>query len=125
MAKRSTPNDKILVDPLFSIPEGAEDQFSFSREGADIEVSDETDNSLDGVSAEGVDSIGYEDGEDTFILDDGFSDQNGATLDVPQNFSIISQVIRRAPGGQQVVDVVLNIPDVAGAINYEVQVTKV
>lgn len=122
MAKRSTPSDKVLVDPLFKVPEGAEDAFAYSREGTDTE--EVSTYEVDDLSIDSVDD-GYDESSDELDFDDGYDDQNGVTLEVPNAFSVISQVLRRAPGGQQVVDVIIQAEDVPGAVNYEIQVTKV
>lgn len=123
MAKRSTPSDRILVDPLFSIPEGAEDQFVFSREGTDTnEVLDEFGNALEGAD---VIDDGFSDTGVEYDFDDGEGDLDGETLEIPNDFKIISQKIRRAPGGQQVVDIIIECEDVEGAAKYEMRVTKV
>lgn len=105
MAKRSTPSDKIKIDPLFVIPEGAEDQFVYSTEGTD--------------------GIFFEDVFDSFD-EDGTEEEDGESggLGVPESFSIVSQKLRRAPGGQQVVDVVIETDDIEGAVKYEMEVTK-
>lgn len=121
MANRSTPSDKVLVDPLFKVPEGAEDQFTFSREGTDEEIGvSETDEGLE------IEIYSYEEGETSLDYDDGYDDQTtGATLETPEVFAVISQTLRRAPGGQQVVDIVVETEDINGAVNYEFQVTKI
>ncbi len=121
MAKRSTPVDKTPIDPLFAVPYGAEDQFVFSRESTDVEeeVSEYTDGSM-------ADSwVEFDDEGNVIEYDDGYDDENAIELDTPDNFTIVSQTLRRAPGGQQVVDIVLQAEDVVGAVNYEIQVTKV
>lgn len=48
----------------------------------------------------------------------------GDELDVPGTFFIVSQLIRTAPDGSQVVDVVIDVEEVEGAIKYEVRITK-
>lgn len=48
----------------------------------------------------------------------------GDELDVPGTFVIVSQTIRTAPDGTQVVDVVAEVEDVEGAVKYEVRITK-
>ena len=63
--------------------------------------------------------------EDYIEYDDGYDDQDDLALDTPEDFQIISQTLRRGPGGQQVVDIVIQVEDIAGATNYEIQVTKV
>lgn len=60
------------------------------------------------------------DDEDSEIDDDQIDEE----LDVPGSFEIISQTIRTAPDGTQVVDVVVDVEEVEGAVNYEVRITK-
>jgi hypothetical protein len=118
MANRSTPSDKILVDPLFQVPPGAEDQFVFSREDADSDIVEDIE------EVEEEDFGGSDDDIQTLDFDDGFDDQNGVTLETPTAFAVIAQAIRRAPGGQQVIDVIIQTEDIVNANNYEIQVTK-
>lgn len=103
MVKRTTSSDRVILDPIFSIPDGAEDTFEYNKELDDVEFSE----------GDVFDYIEEDDEEEEYGL---------AT---PTEFSIVEQKIRRAPGGQQVVDIVLEIEDIDGATNYEVQVTKV
>jgi hypothetical protein len=44
-------------------------------------------------------------------------------LGVPDSFSIISQTVRTAADGSQVIDIVLDLEEVPNAINYEVRVS--
>ena len=118
MAKRTTPSDKVVIDPLFGIPEGAEDQFVYSED--EYFYDDETYGDL--LTEESLLEIEY---EDYIEYDDGYDDQDDLALDTPEDFQIISQTLRRGPGGQQVVDIVIQVEDIAGATNYEIQVTKV
>lgn len=104
MAKRSTPSDKILLDPLFPIPEGAEDQFAISLDGTD----------LDGLADSEVDNF--------YPGDEGSDDEEG--LEPPENIVVVSQKLRRTKSGNVVIDVVFEIDEVEGATAYELQVTK-
>lgn len=45
-------------------------------------------------------------------------------LAVPGTFEIISQTVRTAPDGSQVIDVVIEVEEVDGAVKYEVRITK-
>lgn len=116
MARRALANKKTLVDPLFIIPPGSEDEFVFSREGTDGEIQVIGDDFSDDGEDLGDD---YDDG-----FDDDDTDDDEFTLDTPQDFEVITQTIRRAPGGQQVVDVVIECEEIDGATNYEIQVVK-
>jgi hypothetical protein len=44
-------------------------------------------------------------------------------LDAPDSYEVISQTVRTGSDGRQLVDVVIEVEDVDGAINYEVRVT--
>lgn len=120
MAKRSTPSDKVILDSVFSIPEGAEDQFVHSDDEVDIDTGTEEDvfSYLDSLDLEVEDEIEYETGYDD-------EDYDEELLETPEDFVIISQTLRRGPGGQQVVDIVIEAEDVDGATHYEIQVTKI
>jgi hypothetical protein len=61
-------------------------------------------------------------GADASELDEEFVED---LLLPPTAFSIVSETIRMGPGGAQVVDMVLDVEDVQGAVNYEVRITKV
>ena len=114
---RSYSPDKTELDPLFTIPIGAEDEFTYNKDYVGVE--DEFDNSTEDVIEGVVDmdaDIEYYD-EDT----DGVAYNE---LEVPSEFSIIFQTVRRAPGGYQVIDIVIQTEDIYGATNYEVRVTK-
>jgi hypothetical protein len=64
--------------------------------------------------------------EDTLYDDDSQLDEDESSdeLDVPGTFVIISQTVRTAPDGSQVVDVVIDVEEVEGAEKYEVRITK-
>lgn len=118
MAKRSTPTDRIVIDPAFSIPIGAEDQFVYSDEFVDIDAgSSDDDSAVDSLELDVFDEIDYESSYD----DDLYEEE---ALEIPEDFVILSQTLRRGPGGQQVIDIVVETEDVEGAVNYEIQVTK-
>ncbi len=114
MAKRSTPSDKIKIDPLFVIPEGAEDQFIYPKELTD----DEDAFLLTEDLSEDFERTEYE-------YDEGDDDEDDSELGIPNDFTIVSQKLRRVPSGQHVVDVVIKVEDIEGAVKYEIQVTKV
>lgn len=118
MAKRSTSTDRILIDPIFGIPNGAEDSFAYSESNVDSEETT-SDDLLE------IDSYAVEPDIDYVDYDDGYDEAYGETLETPSGFVVLSQTLRRAPGGQQVVDIVIEVPDVDGARNYEIEVAKV
>lgn len=64
-----------------------------------------------------IDTLSDDDSE----LDEEFVENE---LDVPGTFEIISQTVRTGPNGSQVVDVVIDVEEVEGAVNYELRITK-
>lgn len=64
--------------------------------------------------------------EDTLEDDDSQLDEDdaGDILGVPGTYVILSQTVRTAPDGRQVVDVVIDVEEIEGAEKYEVRVTK-
>jgi hypothetical protein len=110
-----TTSDKTLVDPIFQIPAGAEDVFEYSADSINYELLS-------------VEDVTVEDGaaDDSTTTTDG-SSGDGVTntkIGVPKNLKVVSQTLRRAPGGTIVVDVVIQIDTVSTATGYDVQVTK-
>lgn len=110
-----TSTDKTIIDPIFKVPEEAADLFAPSRDEVDIETDDS----------------GYEDLDvsdtDSGVVDDYLSyqddgDEASTELVSPDSFTVFAQTLIRAPGGQQTVNVVLDIDDVYGADKYEVSV---
>ena len=53
---------------------------------------------------------------------DGDYDEN--ERGVPNSFTIVSQTVRTTKNGSQVVDVVIDVEEVEGAVKYEVRLTK-
>lgn len=110
MSKRPVTSNKIPLDRLFAVPPGAEDEFTYDEKPFDFDgdITDEFsgDGTLD---------------EDATISEDGLD----ITLPTPEGLVLVSQVLRRAPGGQQVVDAVFEVEEVEGALKYEMQVVKV
>lgn len=121
MSSRSTSTDRTVIDPLFVIPEGAEDEFVYSQEGPEIDDGESDDNIM---VSDDFDLVEIEDTSYDDIVDDGYDDEDQVILDTPVSFSVIAQTLRRAPGGQMVVDIVVQTEDIDGAENYEIQVVK-
>ena len=96
MDKRFTPYGKTIIDPLFAIPDGAEDEFVYAEDSL-IDVDESTVILAD--------------------LDDG--------LGIPENFKIISQTVKRTSNGTAVIDIIIEVEDVEGAVSYEMKAVKV
>lgn len=64
--------------------------------------------------------------DDTISDDDSElnEDEVSDALDVPGTFTIVSQTVRTAANGQQVVDIVIDVEEVDNAVKYEVRMTK-
>lgn len=109
MPRKAVQPNKVPLDPIFPIPVGAEDVFVYNRDGADLS------GDYDATS------------EDLGIVDDVYdsvTDVDSTLLGVPDSFVIESQTVRRASGGVIVIDVVVAIDDVPGAVDYDLQVVK-
>lgn len=99
-------------DPALEIPQGLKNVnvVSTNTTGSSIDTPD-----TDFIES-GLDTIEDEDQQDfTEISDD--------TLDPPSAYTIVSQTVRTAPDGRQVVDIVLDVEEVRGARDYQVRVT--
>lgn len=108
MTDRNGVQPKKLLDSLFRAPVGSEDNFT---SGSARTIIDDADNSvgIDGLAGTPVSS----------------TDEAEYFLETPDAIYIIDQRLRRAPGGQQVVDIVIDVEDIIGAAEYEVQIAKV
>lgn len=102
----------IIFDPQLQIPEG----LVGAKHGT---VDDERNTSSLDVLPED---------EDFFPLtddDDSNEDLEGEDfLEVPNELVILSQTVRTAPDGTQIVDVVIDVEETSGAADYQVRVTK-
>jgi hypothetical protein len=117
MAKRALAPKKTLIDPLFVFPPGSEDEFVHSREGTDGDVY---------ILGEDISEESFtDDGDSDDDWDDDGVPDDLAMLETPEDFQVIEQILRRGPGGQQVVDIVIEAEEILGATNYEIQVVKV
>lgn len=113
--------DKRFVDPMFYIPEGMDDDTWVYREDANSDIDSET-TTLDATEG-GFDDFEVVEGDVT-IIDEGDASEDDAPLTV-DNLTVVSQVLRRAADGTQVVDLVVEVDDVPGINKYEFRVTKV
>lgn len=109
-------NDTIEFDPNLSIPFGLKDAEYVERNEVtptDIEsASEDDDDAVDEFTENDEEFIGTDD------------DTDDEALEAPGFMQIVSQVIRTAPDGRQVVDVVLEVEDIEGTEKYDVRVTK-
>lgn len=104
--------DKRYIDPMFYLPEGMDERVWAYRETPDETLDEE-------APEEGLDGTA-----DVTIIDEGDASTDDTPLTV-DNLEIISQVIRRAADGTQVVDIVAEVDDVPGITKYEFRITKI
>jgi hypothetical protein len=102
---------------MFDIPDGL-----VNFQHSDVPTGDASDYLTD-------EEIETDDLSDSEVLDDTYLvdelDETGVPeLDFPDTFTILSQTIRTQPNGMQVIDVVIEVESVAGALNYEVRAVK-
>lgn len=92
---------------------------------------------------DGVTEFEYGDVDDVFVDGDTTTDENVSDLSdilvdydvsvvlpdnlipIPENVTILSQTMRTAPGGQQVVDLIIQVDDIDGVDHFEPRATKV
>lgn len=116
MAKSNQIQGPSYLDPMFEIPEGLVNyQHSTVPTGS----------ATDYVTDEEIES----DLADTEVSDEvdiavQIDPEEVPNLDIPNEFTIVEQVIRTLPSGMQVVDVIIEVEDVPGAINYDFRVVK-
>lgn len=103
-----------VVDQNFYIPEGLA---SFVY----VETTDQ--DPVTEAESTGDDTVQIYTGE--LVPEAGAVDAVTYILPVPQDFTIVSQIIRLSPDGRQLVDVVFDTSDLEGVTNFEVRVTKV
>lgn len=107
--------DKRYVDPMFFIPEGIEDEvWAYRTEDVVTTDSEDFSEADDDYS---VDS-------DVTVIDEGDASDDDSPIAV-NNLTVVSQVLRRAQDGTQVVDIVVDVDDIPGLTKYEFRVTKV
>lgn len=117
MANKSTKRDITILNPMFPIPDGT-DEFEYDEDAEIIVALDEQ------TLEEGYDSILLDD-PDAFSepgVDDDIDYSD--ILEAPEIYGVIEQIVRIGPDGSQRIDVVLDVQDITGAVNYEKRVAK-
>lgn len=110
--------NEIYFDPTLDVPEGL----------INVKVGyvDEDEDTLPPVAPSQDDWDAIYQSEEYNEEDDSNEELEGEDfLDVPNEIVIISQAVRTAPDGSQVVDVVIDVEEVSGLVDYQVRVTKV
>lgn len=99
----------VVIDSIFFVPE----DIVGVRQATEEELVPSTDDEYDDGSTE----YSLDVDEETDVLD------TPGTLQTPQYVNVVSQTVRFTADGRSVVDVVLDVENVPGAINYEVRVS--
>lgn len=108
----STPVQRSVtkINPMFPIPEGT-DEFEYGDVNANI-TSEQVE-----FSEAPIEDEAYADSSEVY--------DSPMKLETPTILSIVSQTIRRGPGGNNVVDLVLEIEGGTGPVqSYEFRVAK-
>lgn len=111
----STPVQRQVtpIDPMFPIPEGTDELVYGTASG--IDPARQGTGPVDAYTGSPIDP--------NFIPQ---PDSGGQVyVPTPEIIGIVSQQVRRAPSGENVIDVVVEVSDVVGATKYEFRVTKV
>lgn len=106
MGKRAVRTSRRAIDPMFFIPDGVDEL-----------VYEELERSLTGQEDEFGDNVEI---DDIIIIDDDNDDDVSDLPDTPTIVGIVSQTIRTAATGNQVVDVVIEVEDIDG-LEYEIR----
>lgn len=102
--------DDIFIRPEFHMPPGVKDLYYID--------SDE----VDDHSEVGTWDVEDDTGDSEFESEFSSADENNPYP--PDYLEIISQTVRTLPGGGQVVDVTIELPDLDEGDKYEVKVSK-
>lgn len=107
--------EKTLIDPRFDLPEGL-DSFVFYAQ-PDSDNSD-----AESILEPDVAVVDASVTTSEIIITDAPIVSSTAPAP-PSSIVIISQTVRSSPDGRQVIDVVIEVDDIPGVINYDVRVT--
>lgn len=111
----------VIIPNVFAAPDFLLD---VKQEGStDADGSDEAAGSTT-AGADSTDTAVSYDINLTQVDTDAVTVSSPALLNPPTNISVFSQTVRFTSDGRAVVDVLLDIDDVPGALTYDVRVTK-
>lgn len=118
--KKIIKTSEFEVSPFSTLPPGL-DEGKYTGSKAEVENSAELEDFdiLDENSSNVQESIYVEDAGEEGVANPVFA------LATPANITIKSQTVRTAADGKAVVDVVISVPNVKGAADYDVRITKV
>lgn len=109
MTERSVKNTVIEVNPMFFVPEGADDiVVNPSSRFADTTEGDFDAEELYGSSE----------------MSDEYDSALGDAPETPDIIRVVSQEVRTNKSGNQVIDLIIEVEDVLGAVKYDYRVTK-
>lgn len=114
--KYSPPTE---IDPNFFLPPNVVDM-----RYVNVEENEDSTMARDDDSGEIV-NVDYQDTSYSELEDSEDSGPVSAVISPPNYAEVVSQTVRVTEDGKFVVDVVLDIEDVPGAVNYNVKVNKV
>lgn len=109
----------IEIDPNFFLPPNVVDMRYVDLEEADSNTMRDSEGEVVGASYDEVSNAEFE------AIPTGSQDSSETMLPTPDSVSLVSQEVRVTADGKIVVDVVLDVADISGAVNYEVRMTKI
>ncbi|AXH66571.1 hypothetical protein SEA_SPILLED_65 [Streptomyces phage Spilled] len=109
----------VIIDPNFFLPPGVVD----ARYPDEIEVDQEE--TTDVIDTDDVIDVDSDTLSEVDEPEETGEDNETSVLLPPDTVIVVSQTIRVGENGQQVVDVVLEVPDVDESIQIDVRMTKV
>ena len=107
--------DNIYIDPNFFLPPNVYD-FKYSEKEEIGDTQEESELS-DAQVEEVIVNV-----EEDFTT--ATAPESSSELPIPDTISVASQSVKAASGGGYLVDLVIEIPDMAGVESYDVAVTK-
>lgn len=120
MARRTVAEDIHYIDQMFAIPEGLAGYVYGERlDDDDLENVDG-----EGVSGNGDDTSGV-DSDVTLIVEENLWYGFEGKPQTPDNLIIVDQQLRTTSTGNQVVDLLVEIPDAQPMVEFEFKVAKV
>ena len=119
--KSVTVAQPIEIDPNFFLPPNVVDMRYVNQEDANLDSATTRDSDTGEVVNYDYDDLSYS--EDA---GDGTDPVGSAPIVVapPDAVTVVSQQVRQTADGKFVVDVILEVDDVPGAVNYDVRLTK-
>lgn len=102
-----------VISPLFDIPDGVDEFVYDETSSGELTLSED--------SFSGSEGDEYDFSGDVFVTDDDINYSNAPPT--PAINGVIEEIVHTGPTGNQVIDVIIDVQDIEGAINYEFRVT--